>query len=89
MGNQFLRKQSVYKVIVRNLKFRYFIYQRYTIAAELQNPISDWNVYCGDKCPNCSVIPNNICDDPDRYGGCNGEFKESFKENCAKTCGYC
>jgi len=35
-----------------------------------------------------------ICDKPEEWGnygrtGCNGSWKNEFKENCAKTCGYC
>jgi hypothetical protein len=49
----------------------------------------DWNEYCGDKCPNCSINPPTFCQNAANYGGCNGRFKSYFDEYCKGTCGLC
>lgn len=58
---------------------------------------------CEDLCNKgnrqCQLRSNGrrayICDKPEEWGsnyggtGCNGSMKNQFKDNCAKTCGYC
>ena len=54
--------------------------------------ILDWRKYvapCTDKCPDCGTQPRNLCDNPDLYGGCKGQYKSIFDSSCAKTCGVC
>jgi len=62
--------------------------------------LKDWEAYvpppppCVDKCPSyngvgCGVTPNTICDNPDWYGGCIGQYESIFRGNCDKTCGFC
>jgi len=51
--------------------------------------LSSWSAYCGDACPNCSLNPNTICQNPASFGGCNGRYQSYFKTYCAGTCGFC
>jgi len=51
--------------------------------------LSSWDAYCGDACPNCSLNPNTICQNPASFGGCNGRYQSYFKTYCAGTCGFC
>jgi len=52
-----------------------------------QNPCKD-NCKSGGSAGSCPLSAM-ICDNPDRYGGCNGQFKSYFKDHCQKTCGIC
>merc|ERR1711936_118922 len=51
--------------------------------------LSSWSAYCGDACPNCSLNPNTICQNPASFGGCSGRYQSYFKTYCAGTCGFC
>merc|ERR1711997_61496 len=51
--------------------------------------LASWDAYCGDECPNCSLNPNTICQNPASFGGCNGRYQSYFKTYCAGTCGFC
>jgi len=54
--------------------------------------LKDWKQYvapCANKCPNCGMQPPTFCDNPEWYGGCNGQYKSYFTEYCAKTCNAC
>merc|ERR1719471_1532229 len=50
-----------------------------------KNPCKDNCKTGGSNCP----LSAFICDNPAPYGGCNGRFKNYFKEHCQKTCGIC
>jgi len=54
--------------------------------------LKNWQKYvapCANKCPDCGMQPPTFCDNPEWYGGCNGQYKAYFDEYCAKTCGAC
>ena len=46
---------------------------------------------CKDKCPGaeCMVSVDDLCQKPDKYGGCNGGNSYYFGKYCPQLCGTC